>query len=102
MGLLKKSMWDAASNCERDWQEHLKRLGYDLGLSAKNLFRCEMHRVSGMTRGDDVVLTGPGLHILSPTKKSHQLLVNSRHKGAEQKMALGKARSGVSTRSQTC
>ena len=30
-----------------------------LGLSSKHLFRHEGHRVSGMTHGDDLVLTGP-------------------------------------------
>ena len=55
MGLLKKSMYgprDAASNWERDWQEHVKRWSFQLGLSWKETsFR--------MTHGDDFVLTGP-------------------------------------------
>ena len=59
--LLKKSMCgtrDAASNWERDWQERVKSWGFQLGLSSKNLFRQERHQVSGMTHGDDFVLTG--------------------------------------------
>ena len=61
IGLLKRSMYgtrDAASKCERDWQEHIKSWGYQLGLGSKNLFRHEEHRVSGMTNGDDFMLTG--------------------------------------------
>ena len=52
--LLKKIMFgtrDAASNWERDWQERVKRWGFLLGLSSKNLYRQERHQVSGMARG---------------------------------------------------
>ena len=59
-GLLKKGMHgtrDAASNWERDWQEQSWR--FQFGLSSTNLFRQEWHQVSGLTRGDDFVLTGP-------------------------------------------
>ena len=41
VGLMKKSMHgtrDAASNWERDWQEHVRNWGFQLGLSSKNLF----------------------------------------------------------------
>ena len=41
IGRMKKSMYgtrDAASNWERDWQEHVKKWGFQLGLSSKNLF----------------------------------------------------------------
>ena len=41
VGLMKKSMYgtrDAASNWERDWQENVKKWGFQLGLSSKNLF----------------------------------------------------------------
>ena len=41
IGLMRKSMYgtrDAASNWERDWQEHVKSWGFRLGLSLKNLF----------------------------------------------------------------
>ena len=40
VGLMKKSMYgtrDAASNWERDWQEHVKTWGFQQGLSSKNL-----------------------------------------------------------------
>ena len=60
VGLMKKSMYgtrDAASNWERDWQENVKKSGFQLGLSWKNLFQED--RVSGLTHGDDFVLTGP-------------------------------------------
>ena len=59
---LKKSMCgprDVASNWERDRQEHVKCCGSHLGLSSKNLFHHGRNRVSGMTHGDDFVLTGP-------------------------------------------
>ena len=39
--LMKKRMYetrDAASNWERDWQEHVRNWGFLLGLSSKNLF----------------------------------------------------------------
>ena len=62
IGLMKKSMYgtrDAASNWEREWQEHVKKWGFQLGLSSKNLFHHKENRVSGLTHGDDFVLTGP-------------------------------------------
>ena len=46
-------------NWERDWQEHVKKWGFQLGLSSKNLFHHKKNRVSGLTHGDDFVLTGP-------------------------------------------
>ena len=62
VGLMKKSMYGrrhAASNWERDWQEHVKNWGFQLGLSSKNLFHQVENRVSGLTHSDDFVLTGP-------------------------------------------
>ena len=62
IGLMKKNMYgtrDAASNWERDWQENVKKWGFQLGLSSKNLFHHKENRVSGLTHGDDFVLTGP-------------------------------------------
>ena len=62
IGLMKKRMYgtrDAASNWERDWQEHVKKWGFQLGVSSKNLFHHKENRVSGLTHGDDFVLTGP-------------------------------------------
>ena len=55
LGLLNKGMYgtrDAASNWERDWQEHVKSWRFQLGPSSKNLFRQEQHQVSGLTRGE--------------------------------------------------
>ena len=60
VGLLKKSMCgtrDAASTWECDW--HVKNWGVRLGLRSKTLFYQEGHQISGMTHGDDFVLTGP-------------------------------------------
>ena len=62
VGLMKKSMYgtrDAASNGERDWQGHVQKWGFQLGLSSNNLFHHKEDRVSGLTHGDDFVLTGP-------------------------------------------
>ena len=62
VGLMKKSMYGtrvAASNWERDWQESVEKWGFQLGLSSKNLFHHKEHKVSGLTHGDDFVLTGP-------------------------------------------
>ena len=61
IGVLIKIMYgtrDAASKWERDWQEHVKSWGVQLGLSSKSLFRQEWHQVSGMRHGDGFVLTG--------------------------------------------
>ena len=58
---MKKSMFgtrDAASSWERDWQEHVRNWGFQLGLSSKNLFHNRENRVSGLTLVDDFVLTG--------------------------------------------
>ena len=91
LGSLKKSMYgtpDAASNLERDRQEHLKSVGWQLGLSSKNLFRHEEHRVSGVTRGDDFVATRPTLRLadlkntiaggVPNQNKSHKLWVQKK------------------------
>ena len=62
IGQLKKSMYgtgDAASNWERDWQEHVKSWRYQLGLSSKKMFSQQRNQVTGITHGDDFVLTGP-------------------------------------------
>ena len=50
VGWMKKSMYgtrDAASNGERDWREHVRNWGFQLGLSSKNLFHHRENRVSG-------------------------------------------------------
>ena len=61
VGLMKKSMYgtrDAASNWERDWPVHVRNWGFQHGLSSRNLFHHKENRVSGLTHGDDFVLTG--------------------------------------------
>ena len=57
---------DAASNWERDWQEHVKDWGFRLGLSSKNLFHHrEDDRISVLTHGDDFVLAGPTERVMA-------------------------------------
>ena len=61
IGLLKKSMYgtiDAANNWERDWQGHLENWVYELGRSSRNLFQHKTRKTSGLTHGDDFVVTG--------------------------------------------
>ena len=61
IGLMKKNMYgtrDAASNWERDWQEHVRNWGFQLGLRSKNLFHHKENRVSGLIHGDDFVPLG--------------------------------------------
>ena len=72
VGLMKKSMYgtrDAASNWERDWQEHVRNWGFQLGLSSKNLCHHKENRVSGLTDGDDFVLTGPTKKLMEFERK---------------------------------
>ena len=62
VGLMKKSMYgtrDAASNWERDWQEHVRNWRFQFGLGSKKLFHHKENRLSGLTHGDNFVLTGP-------------------------------------------
>ena len=70
VGLMSKSMYGsrvAASNLEligkrmsrTYWQENVKNCGFQLGFSSKNLFHQKENRISGLTHGDDFVLTGP-------------------------------------------
>ena len=61
IGLLKKTMYgtrDAACDRDRDWQEHLENRGCELGRSSRNLFRTSKKKTSGLTHGDDFVVTG--------------------------------------------
>ena len=108
VGLMKKSMYatrDAASNWERDWQEHVRNWGFQLGLSSKNLFHHKENRVSGLTHGDDFVLTGPTMKLMEFERKTtsvypvksedHRLWVTEEHQNVEQEIALGKARNRV-------
>ena len=97
---------DAASNWERDWQEHVRNWGFQLGLSSKNLFhpqrepsvgfdtrwRLPAHRANKETDGvreeDDECVSHQG--------EDHQPWVAEEHQNVEQEVALEKA-----TRSQT-
>ena len=72
VGLMKKSMYgtsDAASNWERDGQEHVRNWGFQLGLSSKILFHHKEIRVSGFTHGDDFVLTVPTKKLMEFERK---------------------------------
>ena len=101
---MKKSMYgtrDAASNGERDWQEHVKNWGVQLGLGSKNLFHHKENRVSGLAHGDDFVVTGPTKKLMEfegkmtsvyPIKsEGHRLWVVKEHQNIEQEVALGKS-----------
>ena len=46
---------DAASNWERNWQGLLENWGYELG---RGLFHHKKRETSGLTHGDDFVVTG--------------------------------------------
>ena len=93
------------------WQEHVRVWGFQLGLSSKNLFHHKENRVSGLTHGDDFVLTGPTkkpmeferkmTERVSHQSEDHRLWVAEERQNVEQEVALGKARNRVSTRSQT-
>ena len=65
---------------------------YQLGPRSKK-FCQERNQVSGMTHGDNFV---------SNQNSFHQLRVNGKHQNIEQKVAVVKARTCVSARSQTC
>ena len=103
---------DAASNWERDWQEHVKSWGFQHGLNSKNLFHHGRNRVSELTHGDDFALIGPTKKTdtireqdggcVSNESKTHQLRVIREHQTVEQKVALDNARNCVSAPSQTC
>ena len=64
-----ESKWAPTRFVEKEYVRHtgrrkqvgagLVRAPQKLGLSPKNRFRQEGHRVSGMTHGDDFVLTEP-------------------------------------------
>ena len=84
IGRMKKSMYgteDAASNWERDWQEHVKSWGLQLGLSSKSLFHRGRNQVSGMTHGDDFVFTGPTKRLTELRTRS-RVCIQSRQKSS--------------------
>ena len=43
----------------RDWQEHVKKWGFQLGFSSNNLFHHKENQVSGLTHDDVFVLNWP-------------------------------------------
>ena len=61
---------DAASNWERDWQEHVKNWGFQMGPSSKKTCFTTENRVSGLTHGDDFVLTGPTKKLMEFERKT--------------------------------
>ena len=72
VGLMRKSMYgtgDAASNWERHWQGHVQKWGFQVGLSSNNLFHHKEDRVSGLTHGDDFVLTRATEKLLEVERK---------------------------------
>ena len=72
VGLMKKSMYGtrgAARNWERDWQGHVQKWGFQLGLSSKNLLHHKEDRVPGLTHGDEFVLTGPTEKLMEVERK---------------------------------
>ena len=46
-----------------------RKWGFQLGLSSKNLFHHKEERVSGLTHGDDFVLTGPTRRLMEFEKE---------------------------------
>ena len=106
IGLLK--IGTLPSNCERDWQEHVRGCVFSLGSARRINFvrRGAKFQVSGMTQGDDFVLTEPTERLtecenkmargVSTQSKTHLLRVNGEHHSVTQKMALGKTRNCVS------
>ena len=70
--LLKKCMYgtrDAASNWDRGWQRHLENWGYELVRSSRNLFHNKKMKTSGLTHGDDFVVTGTKVSLLELKKQ---------------------------------
>ena len=60
IGLLMKSTYGikgAASNWEPDWQGHLENWCCELERSSRNLFHNQKRKTSGLTHGDDFVVT---------------------------------------------
>ena len=54
----------AASKWERDWQGHLGSWSYELGRSSTNLLHNNKRKTSGLTHGDDFVVTGTRVSLL--------------------------------------
>ena len=95
VGLMKKSMYvtrDAASNWERDWQEHVKNWLFRLGLSSKNLFHHKENRVSHRANKETDGVRGKDDECVSNQSEDHRLWVTEEHQNVEQEIALVKAR----------
>ena len=83
--------------------------GVSWGRSSKHVFRRDGPRVSGVTHGDDFVVTRPTdrltertkLRGVYSTKKTSAMSVES-IEGLTRRVALAQERSGASARSQTC
>ena len=111
VGLMKKSMYgtrDAASNCERDLARSRPRSGdFNWGPARRICFTTREDRVSGLTHGDDFVVTGPTEKLMEVERKDdecvsnqsegHQLRVVKEHHNFEQEVALGRERHRVPT-----
>ena len=101
IGLLKKIMYgtrDAASNWKRYWQGHLENCGYELGRSSRNLFHNKKRKTSGLTHGDDFVVTGTKGSLLE-LKKKLESGFDEEYQSAESENVLEGDRDIVSTRS---
>ena len=104
IGLLKKSMCgarDAASNGERNWQGHLESWGYELERSSRNLFHNKKKKTSGLTHGDDFVVSGSkgscgaqeaAAECVSNQIKHHRGRFDLEHSSVESENMLGRDR----------
>ena len=114
MGLLNKGMHgtrDAASNWERDWQGHLENWGYELGRSSSNFVHNKKRKTSGLTDGDDFVVTGSKESLLEPKNQLESVYpikastigagFGKEYQGAESENTLGRDRDMVPARSPT-
>ena len=86
IGLLKKSMYgtrDAASDWEQDSQGHLENWSYELGCSSTNLFHNKEKKTSGLTHGDDFVVTGTDGESVGPQEATGERVSNQseHHRG---------------------
>ena len=82
---------------------HLENWGYELGRSSRNLFHNEKKKTSGLTNGDDLMVTGTkgSLLELKMQLESVYPISAKEHQSAESETMLGKDRDVVSTRSST-
>ena len=92
---------DAASNWERDWQENVKKWGFQLGFSSKNLFHQNMMRVSKpqiswmwkketcvshSSTDSETISLDAGLHMdANPALDLRDLVVDVMHSNSDQK-----------------